>query len=43
MTWLVRTAMCDMMPATGELPGVADCGSTRSSRGSAARARCRCG
>ncbi len=26
MTWLVRAAMCGLMPATGELPGVADAG-----------------
>lgn len=26
MLWLLRTAMCDLMPATGDLPGVADCG-----------------
>lgn len=26
MTWLVRAAMCDMMPATGDLPGIADTG-----------------
>lgn len=25
LTWVVRAAMCDLMPATGDLPGVADC------------------
>ncbi|MDP2310044.1 MAG: hypothetical protein Q8P18_28760 [Pseudomonadota bacterium] len=26
MTWLVRATMCDMMPATSALPGLADAG-----------------
>lgn len=26
MTWLVRSTMCDMMPAVGDQPGLADAG-----------------